>query len=47
MLKPAMQRVLGTMTRPGLDGVEAAVIVTDGEVIADWGPATFRRYSPA
>lgn len=47
MLKPAMQRVLGTMTRPGLDGVEAAVIVTDGEVIANWGPATFRRYSPA
>jgi len=47
MLKPGMQRVLGTSTRPDLDGVEAAVIVTDGQTVAEFGPATFRAFTAA
>lgn len=39
-------RVLGAMSGTSLDGVDAAVIETDGETIHDFGPHDFRPYSP-
>ena len=37
---------LGAMSGTSLDGVDAAVLVTDGERIQSFGPATYRPYSP-
>lgn len=38
-------RVLGCMSGTSMDGVDAAVLVTDGQRIIDFGPAAFRPYS--
>ncbi len=38
-------RVLGAMSGTSLDGVDAAVIETDGETVFDFGPAAYRPYS--
>jgi anhydro-N-acetylmuramic acid kinase len=40
-------RVLGTMSGTSLDGVDAAVIETDGELIHGFGPTAYRAYTPA
>uniref|UniRef100_UPI0010703D3C anhydro-N-acetylmuramic acid kinase n=1 Tax=Paracoccus luteus TaxID=2508543 RepID=UPI0010703D3C len=39
--------VLGMMSGTSLDGVDAAVLDTDGETIAGFGRTGFRPYSPA
>ncbi len=38
---------LGTMSGTSLDGVDAAMILTDGETISDFGPSEYRPYSDA
>lgn len=40
-------RALGTMSGTSLDGVDAAVVETDGEGIAGFGPSGYRPYSEA
>ena len=40
-------RVAGTMSGTSLDGVDAAVIETDGERVAAFGPVAFRPYTEA
>ncbi len=47
MLKKDAIWALGTMSGTSLDGVDAAMILTDGETIFDFGPAAFRPYSEA
>lgn len=42
-----MMRVVGTMSGTSLDGVDAAVLVTDGEGIAAFGETAYRPYSDA
>ncbi len=42
-----MRRALGLMSGTSMDGVDAAVIETDGETIRDFGPTGFRAYAPA
>lgn len=37
---------LGAMSGTSLDGVDAAVLLTDGERIAAFGPAAYRPYAP-
>lgn len=39
--------VLGMMSGTALDGVDAALVDTDGEVIAGFGPSAFRPYDAA
>ena len=39
-------RVLGLMSGTSMDGVDAAIVVTDGEEIVDFGPRLFRPYTP-
>jgi anhydro-N-acetylmuramic acid kinase len=39
--------VLGLMSGTSMDGVDAAVVVTDGEGISSYGPHRFRPYSDA
>ncbi|KAA9009068.1 anhydro-N-acetylmuramic acid kinase [Histidinibacterium aquaticum] len=39
-------QALGAMSGTSLDGVDAAVIVTDGERIHEFGPSAYRPYSP-
>ena len=46
MLKQQLTRALGLMSGTSLDGVDAAVLDTDGEVIAGFGPTAFRPYTP-
>ncbi len=41
----AVLQVLGTMSGTSLDGVDAAVIATDGGVICGFGPTSYRPYS--
>jgi anhydro-N-acetylmuramic acid kinase len=41
----AMMRALGAMSGTSLDGVDAAVIVTDGRRIDSFGPTAYRAYS--
>lgn len=38
---------LGTMSGTSLDGVDAAMVLTDGERVLEFGPHAFRPYSPA
>jgi len=47
MLKGGAIWALGTMSGTSLDGVDAAMLLTDGERILDFGPSAFRPYSPA
>ena len=42
-----MMRVLGTMSGTSLDGVDAAVLITDGETVADFAETAYRPYTPA
>ena len=46
MLKQQVTRALGLMSGTSLDGVDAAVLDTDGEVIHGFGPTAFRPYTP-
>ena len=39
-------RALGLMSGTSMDGVDAAVLETDGETIAGFGPSAFRAYRP-
>jgi len=45
MLKSDVKRVLGLMSGTSFDGVDAAVLDTNGEVIEAFGPTEFRPYS--
>ena len=45
MLKSGVIRALGAMSGTSLDGVDAAVLVTDGVTITEFGPSDFRPYS--
>lgn len=47
MLKGGAIWALGTMSGTSLDGVDAAMLLTDGERILDFGPTAFRPYSAA
>lgn len=47
MLKRGMLRVLGAMSGTSLDGVDAAVLITDGVDIARFGETGYRRYTEA
>ncbi len=38
---------LGTMSGTSLDGVDAAMVLTDGHRIMDFGPDAYRPYTPA
>lgn len=39
-------RALGLMSGTSMDGVDAAVVETDGETIAGFGPSGFRAFAP-
>ena len=45
--KGAGMRVLGLMSGTSMDGVDAAVLETDGEAILGFGPTGFRAYDEA
>lgn len=45
MMKQGMLRVLGAMSGTSLDGVDAAVVVTDGVEIAAFGETAYRPYT--
>lgn len=47
MLKGGAVWALGAMSGTSLDGVDAAMVLTDGERILDFGPSAFRPYSAA
>lgn len=47
MLKPGAVWALGTMSGTSLDGVDAALLRTDGETIFDFGEVAYRPYAPA
>lgn len=42
----AFSSAIGLMSGTSMDGVDAAVLATDGETIARFGPRYFRPYSP-
>lgn len=44
-VKGARLQVLGAMSGTSLDGVDAAILVTDGETIFEFGSAAYRAYS--
>lgn len=46
-MQGGLMRVLGTMSGTSLDGVDAAVLVTDGERIEGFGETAYRPYSEA
>ena len=45
MLKAKPVWALGAMSGTSLDGVDAAMLLTDGETVFDFGPSAFRPYS--
>ncbi|WP_323036538.1 anhydro-N-acetylmuramic acid kinase [Pararhodobacter sp.] len=45
MLKAGTHRILGTMSGTSLDGVDAAVLITDGVDIAGFGETAYRAYT--
>ena len=45
MLQQGVVRALGTMSGTSLDGVDAAIIETDGVTINSFGPSAYRAYS--
>lgn len=45
--KMTAMRALGAMSGTSLDGVDAALLLTDGERIEGFGPAAYRPYSDA
>lgn len=47
MLKPGPVWAVGAMSGTSLDGVDAALVLTDGERILDFGRTDYRRYSEA
>ncbi|THD82921.1 anhydro-N-acetylmuramic acid kinase [Aliigemmobacter aestuarii] len=47
MLKGGPVWALGTMSGTSLDGVDAAMVLTDGLRILEFGPSAYRPYSPA
>ena len=47
MLKDGPVWALGAMSGTSLDGVDAAMLRTDGEVIFEFGKSAYRRYSEA
>ncbi|KAF0172014.1 MAG: anhydro-N-acetylmuramic acid kinase [Rhodobacteraceae bacterium] len=47
MAKQGPSWVLGTMSGTSLDGVDAAMLRTDGHVILEFGPHAYRPYSAA
>jgi anhydro-N-acetylmuramic acid kinase len=47
MMRSGPLRVVGTMSGTSLDGVDAAVLVTDGETVLDRGDRAYRPYSHA
>ncbi|MEM1397053.1 MAG: hypothetical protein AAGH38_06345, partial [Pseudomonadota bacterium] len=44
--KAGLMTVLGTMSGTSMDGIDAAVLVTDGQRIAGFGPTGYRAYTP-
>ncbi len=46
MLRSGKVTALGTMSGTSLDGVDAAVLLTDGEQIFGFGPSQYRAYTP-
>lgn len=46
MLNADRVRALGTMSGTSLDGVDAAMVETDGETVFDFGPTAYRAYLP-
>lgn len=47
MLKGGAVWALGTMSGTSLDGVDAAMILTDGVRVLEFGPSAWRPYTPA
>ncbi|MGP9788972.1 anhydro-N-acetylmuramic acid kinase [Roseinatronobacter sp. NSM] len=47
MLESHCVTVLGMMSGTSLDGVDGAVLRTDGETIAGFGPTAYRAYTPS
>jgi len=46
-LKAGAVWVLGAMSGTSLDGVDAAMVLTDGNAVLEFGPSAFRPYSAA
>lgn len=46
MTEGRMWRALGLMSGTSMDGVDAALVETDGETIAAFGPGDWRAYAP-
>ncbi|HSF63096.1 MAG TPA: anhydro-N-acetylmuramic acid kinase, partial [Paracoccaceae bacterium] len=45
MLKGGAVWALGAMSGTSLDGVDAAMVLTDGHRVLDFGPVAYRPYS--